>query len=308
MSLIIQQNTPTIVDLANEARSTGWSINSGVAHHETCNDGIISLRPDFYSILEGLSYTISYTILNYVSGTVQLHIGDTLGAVRTSNGEYVETLTATGDDPLVYFFSNGNLDLVTFNIRDNTSDISIKQRNTIAYDENNNKWGSYFSYTSELGFSMFTDLFTVKEGRIYKHDPDKLPRNNIYGIQYQTVINLPFNVNQGQPKTFESLSYESNMLLITTTDGIKTSLGQVSELIDDDFIQQTLVDGATNLVIYDREGIYSASFKRDKREDINFGSVLKGTFITVELITTATGQLKLKNVVSNSVPSKIGTR
>ena len=46
MSFNTLQNTPIILDLAQQARSNGWSIVSGVAIHESCNAGYIELRPN----------------------------------------------------------------------------------------------------------------------------------------------------------------------------------------------------------------------------------------------------------------------
>ena len=42
--------------------------------------------------------------------------------------------------------------------------------------------------------------------------------------------------------------------------------------------------------------------------DIINGDELKGTYIIIELITTSTGALTLRNVQVNSVESRIGVR
>ncbi len=109
------------------------------------------------------------------------------------------------------------------------------------------------------------------------------------------------------------MSYEANQLLVTTDNGISTVLGdeqQISELIDLDFLKDTLDDGVTTVEIYDVEGIFSASFLRDAAGggDINNGDVLKGTYIVVELTQQNDELLKLKNIIIHSEPSKIGAR
>lgn len=308
MSLIIQQNTPTIVDLANEARSIGWSLlPNGTAHHETCNSGFISIKNTLLTVVQNNVYTVSYQITDYVSGQLVLHVGNSVSVARTANGNYVDTLTATGTDPEIRIFSNGNLNLALLDVKTDTASTVTKQRNTFSFDENTNKWPSYSSATSDFGFSLFKDLFTFKNGRLYKHDSSLPQRNTIYGVEYDTVVNIPFGVIDGQPKTFESVSFEANQLLITTDDGIRTSLGQISELKEANFLVEALDDGINQINIYDKEGIYSASFVREKPDVVN-GTTLKGTFITVELITVGNGILSLKNVMVNSVVSKIGSR
>lgn len=311
MSLIIQQNTPTIVDLANEARSTGWSLlPNGTAHHETCNAGFITIKNTLLTVVQNNVYTVSYQITDYVSGQLVLHVGNSVSVARTANGNYVDTLTATGTNPQIRLFSNGNLNLALLDVKTDTASTVTKQRNTVNYDEIYNKWPSFSSFTSDFGFSLFKDLFTFKNGRLYKHDPLLPTRNNIYGVQYDTVVKVPFTEGQGQSKTFLSLSYEANQLMVTTDDGITTSLGNVSELIASDFLKATLDDGVTVIDVYDVEGIYSSSFLRDTSNggDIINGDVLKGTYIVVELIQDDNKKLSLKNIAVHSEPSRIGSR
>lgn len=310
MSFTILQNTPTIIDLANEARTTGWTIVGGHAEHESCNAGSIEVLPTVYTPITGQAYTISYQISNLTSGSVRLRVGSTNGILRTANGSYTETLTATGVNPRITFYSNGNLWLESFTVKSDQTSDAIKQRNTISFAEAYNKWPSFYSFTSDFGFSFFKDLFTFKDGRLYKHDQSVLNRNNIYGIQYKSVIKFVANGNIGQPKTYLSLSYEGNQLMVTTDNGITTSLGQISELIDIDFLKTTLEDGLTQIDVYDVEGIFSASFWRDTANggDIINGDVLKGTFIMIELIQQNNDLLTLKNITVQSSPSKIGSR
>jgi|GEM_PF-1239796 len=308
MGFTTLQNTQIVLDLAAQARSTGWTIVGNTAVHEACNAGYISVVNSLVDFVVGNSYTVTYQISNRTSGTIQSSLGTALGTSRNTNGNFSDTLVATGTNPVLKFYSDGALELRLLDIKPNTESVQTKQKNGVAFSETLNKYTTFVPFTSDYGFSFFKDLFTFKGGRLYKHDQDSGSRNNIYGVQYTTSIKIPFNANNGQPKTFESISYEGNELMITTTDGITTSLGQVSELISDDFLKATLVDGATIINVYDNEGIYSASFMRDKNIDIVNGDQLKGTMITVELITTNNSVLRLKNVIVNSVPSKIGSR
>lgn len=298
------QNTPITIDLTQQGNSTGWSISGTHAIHEVCNAGNLPLVN--YPITVGLSYEVSYRIDSVNTGYVQLSLGGVTKPNRTVAGSYTENFTAVNTNPL-NFFSNANADIELVNVRITTNVFNPKSTDVIAWSEENNKWASWRGYNPDFGISLFANMFTYKNGALYRHALSNT-RNNFYGVQYPSIINFVANQAQGQPKTFESISYECNRLLITTTDGIKTSLGQVSELIDVDFLKTILDDGVTQINVYDEEGIYAAGFMRDKNIDINNGDVLKGTFILVELTTTDTGVLKLKNVFINSIPSKIGSR
>lgn len=307
MSFTVLENTPTVIDLAAFARTTGWEIVGTEAVHEACNDGFIAVVSTLFTVVTGESYSVAYEVKNYVSGNIRLSIGTNQGVLRTANGLYVETVVAGGVNPTIKFFATGSLRLRTIDVKSNFVNTATKKRNTFSFSETSGKWTSFLSFTSDFGVSIFKDLFTFKGGRMYRHDPSLSPRNNIYGVQYKTIINMPFNLNKAQPKTYASLSYESNSLLVTTTDGVVTSLGQVSGLISKDFLRETLDDGISQVDVYSDEGMFLATFVAEGSNQVD-GSVLKGTWITVELITANDGMLIIKNVMVNSDPSKIGGR
>jgi hypothetical protein len=98
------------------------------------------------------------------------------------------------------------------------------------------------------------------------------------------------------------------MLMVTTEDGIETSLGQISDLIASDFTKSTLVNEATTVTINSVEGVFSASFLRDKNSvgEILNGDVLKGNYLLLELQTTTTTKLRLFSVAVHSEKSFFG--
>lgn len=298
------RNTPFTVDLTVEGNTRGWAVVGNDAVHEACNAGEISLLN--YPIVPGLQYIFSYQIQYVNTGYVQPRLGGESGANQTTSGFKTVTLTATNANP-ISFYSNANARITLFDVKLVTSIFTLTSEDTVTWSEFNNKWAGFRSYNPECGFSLFANMFTCKGGQWYVHTISNT-RNNFYSQQYKSILRLPSNIGVGQTKTFESVSYESNRLLITTTDGITTSLGQISELIEQDFLKTILDDGVTTINVYSVEGIYSAGFMRDKNVDIINGPNLKGTWITVELITIDDGVLHLNNVIVNSVVSSIGAR
>jgi hypothetical protein len=312
MSFTTLENTPLNVNLVTQSVTTGWSFSGSIATHEVCNAGSIFLNG--FTVEAGKTYEITYRISS-ITGSVgvsylQAFMGDTAGTQRIATGFYTETLTCTGTSPRFRFFSNTDCSVQIFNIKNAAVITSEKQRNNIVYSEENNKWSSFYTYNPDCGFGLFIDLYTFKNGQIYLHQNNSSSRNNFYGTQYKTIVDLPFNQQVSFVSTFESMSIQSNMLMITTADGVETSLGQISDLVASDFTKATLVDGATTVTINSVEGVYSASFLRDKNSvgGILNGNVLKGNYLLVELISTESTKLRLFSVAVHSEKSFIGVR
>lgn len=306
MSYTAVQNTPIVVDLIAGAKDNGWSVSGNIATHTLCNSGNIKLLT--YPLIAGHTYQVSYSILTISGGILQLHAGNTTGISRTTTGLFVETITATGTNPELYFYSNANCTVQQFNVGDTIVSTSNKQQNTICYAAVNNKWSDFRTFAPDFGFSLFVNTYTLYQGNLYKHQNGGTDRNNFYGTQYQSILRFVDNVAAAVPKTFLSLSMQVNELMITTTDGITTSLGQVSELAEADFLKTQLSDGVSQVAVFDSEGVFSASFLRDKNVNLLSGDCLKGGYIVIELITTQNTILNLfsVNVVSNH--SAIGSR
>lgn len=308
MGFTTKQNQPVEIDLLVQGNSRGWSVEDGEAIHEACNSGSIELTGK--PIVAGDVWSFSYQIVSFSGGYVQLFLGDTAGTQRTAIGNYTETLTATGANPVFHLFAPATnaCRIRRSGIQQIKQSTELKKENTTAFSEKTNKWNPHYTYVPDTGFSLFTSLFLYKGGSLWRSDLNATPRNNFFGQQYQSILQTVFNGNKGEPKTFQSLSYEGNRLMITSTDGIQTSLGQISELAEADFLKDTLDDGVTVVAIYAEEGIYSAGLLRDKTTDLLNGDALKGTYLIVELQTVETGVLRLKNIRLHSEPSKIGAR
>jgi hypothetical protein len=312
MSFITLENTPLNVNLVTQSVTTGWSFSGSIATHEVCNAGSIFLNG--FTVEAGQTYEITYKITSITGSAgvsyLQAFMGDTAGAQRITSGFFIETLACTGTNPRFRFFSNTDCEVEIFNIKNTAVITSEKQRNNIVYSEDNNKWSSFYTYNPDCGFGLFIDLYTFKNGQLYLHQNNSANRNNFYGVQYKTIVNLPFNQQVAFVSTFESMSIQSNMLMITTADGVETSLGQISDLVASDFTKATLVDGMTTVTINSVEGVYSASFLRDKNSvgGILNGQVLKGNYLLVELVSTESTKLRLFSVAVHSEKSFIGVR
>ncbi len=131
MSYTAVQDQPISVNLLIEGLTTGWSEDGVIANHQSCNDGFITLVT--YPVITGHTYSVSFQVIS-LSGTspyVRLYAGDTTGVVRTTTGFFTETITATGTDPQIQFYSVGNSSIENFNIQDTIVNVDNKKQNTI---------------------------------------------------------------------------------------------------------------------------------------------------------------------------------
>jgi len=279
MSFTAFENNRIIFSLVDLATTTGWSPNAdGSASHDSCNDGNLYLLNT--TLIIGQRYRWTYYLNSISSGYVQASIG----AQQTIVGFIDETGIATSTQ--FWFYSNGTLNISDFNIVLDVIEESPYQQNTIALSEKLGKWTSFYSFIPDNAFSIFTRTYSTFRGQTYFHEANTPDRCNFYGVQYPATIWFSTNQQPSISKTFLTINYQANQLLVTPSLGINTSTGQKSELINVDFEQQVLTDGAITVIGYEVEGLYKGSFMREFPDLVN-GNPLKGNYLTMGLETTA---------------------
>jgi len=173
---------------------------------------------------------------------------------------------------------------------------------TLSYDVLGNKWNSPHSFIPEHGVSILDRYVTFKSGELWVHDTASSVRQNFYGVQYGWFIKFVFNGSPTLTKAFKTFQLRSNALIVTDTDGIVTSTGQVSDLVASDFAKEVLTDSS---VLYSYEGVYKANLMRDKNspDGIIDGDQLLGNYCTVKLASSATTEAKIFTAAIGFVPS-----
>ena len=95
---------------------------------------------------------------------------------------------------------------------------------TIAWAEGSGGWTSFRSYLPEDGVSINNEFYTFYNGHLWKHhvevdeDDNLVNRNNFYGTDYNSTINVPFNAAPQSVKTFNAISYEGSTARIVNFD------------------------------------------------------------------------------------------
>jgi hypothetical protein len=82
--------------------------------------------------------------------------------------------------------------------------------NTLSFDEAVLGWTSFFDYKPEQAFSLGSNYYSVKNGKLWKHYSNSVSRNNLYGIQYDSSIEFVFNPSPSTSKVFKTVNYEGS--------------------------------------------------------------------------------------------------
>ena len=89
-------------------------------------------------------------------------------------------------------------------IPNETSDI------TLGYSLRGQYWTSRYSFIPETGLTLNNKFYTFKSGKIYLHNSDTAARNNFYGVQYNSEIEVIFNDNPTAISDWLSINYEGS--------------------------------------------------------------------------------------------------
>lgn len=81
---------------------------------------------------------------------------------------------------------------------------------TVSYDDNINGWSSFYSYQPEWMVNMNNEFYSFKNGQIYIHNQASAPRNNFYGVQYNTEVELVSNEAPSEVKIFKTVGLEAS--------------------------------------------------------------------------------------------------
>lgn len=81
---------------------------------------------------------------------------------------------------------------------------------TITYSPKAQGWTSFHSYQPEWMVTMNNFMYSFKNGNLYKHNTN-VARNTYYGNYYPSKLVSIFNDDADQPKSFKTLSTNSNV-------------------------------------------------------------------------------------------------
>ena len=171
-----------------------------------------------------------------------------------------------------------------------TSEI-VERFETIAFNENHKRWKTFYSYEPEMMVSADTDIVTFKDGIAFRHNDNDI-RNNFYGEQFSSIVELVFNVEFEARKFWLSIMEQANKIWAAIR--ITNQLGQKTNLIDADF--------------EDIEGDFFAEILQDENtpvaDPLIEGDDMRSHELTVRLENKDTDNVRMITVGVISEPSE----
>ncbi len=195
---------------------------------------------------------------------------------------------------------------------------------TVIFDERVLGWPGFMDYKPDQTFSLQSNYYSFKDGGFWKHYDQTKPRNNFYGVQYDSSIKFVFNPQVSVSKVFKTVNYEgSNGWEISKiVGGVKVGAFEAArsfELVDSSQIVLSYNDGAytQNGIQYyagfvKKEGKYFANLVNNSPAttgEVVFGTSMtgvKGYYATVTITsdsTSRTSPMELFAVSSDFVES-----
>ena len=115
---------------------TGWSIEDGVAKVDNTNNNYISQDG---IVSDTKTYAITFTILNYISGSIRLRLGNTYGDYVSGNGTYTKYIQCTTSNKFrVYSSPSGaNLSIDNVSVKEVGQDWTLGTGITISENQAN---------------------------------------------------------------------------------------------------------------------------------------------------------------------------
>jgi hypothetical protein len=79
---------------------------------------------------------------------------------------------------------------------------------TLTYEAGVKGWPSFYSFIPDMMAGMNQVFYSFVGGKIYQHNSDNVPRNNFYGVQYNSRIIGVINATPTENKLFKTIVVE----------------------------------------------------------------------------------------------------
>lgn len=146
---------------------------------------------------------------------------------------------------------------------------------TLTFDEKVKGWTSFHSFVPDFMVGMNNRFFTFKNGELYQHHSDNVPRNNYYGEQFSSSVSVMVNDSPSDIKELQALSLEGNQ----SWDAIIQAFISNS----DDYMESSV----TSAEFVKKEGKWYAYARRNE-SDVAFDSKATYGLGTISGLTATT--------------------
>lgn len=203
-SYTIVKNQSLFIDLNSDFSVQGWEVSGNIAYHSGCNPGYIK---NSINLKDHTEWTFKYRIISLTSGSIKLFVNGVEGSTENTVGEHTNTFTGVTGNVEIKFYSNG---VNAISLLQVYPTLEQNDGTTLAFNEDANRFITYFSYQPDFMLKFMNRFFTFKNGSLWENNVNNL-RNTFYGTKYPSE--LTFFVNGADPemvKTFYSIIVNSN--------------------------------------------------------------------------------------------------
>ena len=122
---------------------------------------------------------------------------------------------------------------------------SLYNSKTISFSDSAKGWTSFKSFTPLTAVSLTDRYFSVNDNTIWRHHSDIALRNNFYGTQYNSEIEVLFNDQPGAIKSFKAINYEGTQAKIAqfTTSEVTDAAGNTATYNDNEYYNLSAKSG-----------------------------------------------------------------
>ena len=140
------------------------------------------------------------------------------GKVLRISGDGVTPISDVGmEDYFADNLKNSNTLIGSFDDRKQEYNLTLKDQ-TLSFSETAKGWTSFKSFIPESGLSINNNYYTLKNGELWEHHVNEI-RNNFYGDDYNSYVDVLFNEQSEKVKSFASMKYEGTQSKITENLG-----------------------------------------------------------------------------------------
>ena len=154
---------------------------------------------------------------------------------------------------------NGEYNIMISTAAKFMADGSSNPPETISFNEQGKGWVSFKSFIPSYGFSVSGKYYTTFRHAVYQHYTNNT-RNNFYGTQYESEIEIMFGDSPDTIKSFKTVNYEGSQSKITAYTGSTESYGAFTDGLTVD------VNDNEYYNLTDKTGWYVNSFKTDLQQ------------------------------------------
>jgi hypothetical protein len=188
------------------------------------------------------------------------------------------------------------------------------EKRTLTFDEKVKGWTSFHSFNPDFMQGMNNSLYSFRDGDLYVHNSENVPRNTYYGVQYPSKVSLMVNDSPSDIKELLAVSLEGNnsweTLITAYISGVEDNMKSTIKSVE--FIKKEGIWYA-----YARRNESSSSFDSKSTYGIGvitqiLGGVVKvrggnATLTSGDLIIRGSDLAPIGNIISSQAASGVTT-